>query len=102
MVSICFFEKCGPCDFVHDQLYFTVLYTKYTMQPYVLNSWCCFGFWMSEVCLCINLLIYFEHHLSEVQNDHGGTTNLGSVQSIGLLAGLSSYAAGECRTKDLV
>jgi hypothetical protein len=36
-------------------------------------------FWMSEVCSCINLLIYFGHHLSEVQNDHGDNTSLGSV-----------------------
>jgi len=42
MVSICFFEKCGPCDFVHTQLCFTVIYTEYTIRPYVLNSWCCF------------------------------------------------------------
>jgi hypothetical protein len=43
MVSICFFKKCGPCDFVHTQLYLTVLYTEYTLQPNILNSWWCFG-----------------------------------------------------------
>lgn len=66
-------------------------------------------FLMSEVCSYVNLLIYLGHHLSEVQNDHGDTTSLGSAHCISccgghassLLTDLSSYAAGECRTKDL-
>jgi hypothetical protein len=57
-------------------------------------------FLIPEVCSCVSLLIYFGHHLSEVQNDHGDTTSLGSVHCISccgghtssLLTGLSSYA----------